>query len=237
MIEEGAIRGPNIYYAGDILSTTGGHADHHDVDLEHLAACDAPIGHLCDGVPECIKAVRLQLRKGATVIKVCASGGVMSKLDDPQHQQFSDEELCAIVEEAGRSEVIVAAHCHGKKGIMAALRAGCHTIEHGSYLDEEAVALMLEKGAILVGTRWIIERLKGIIGDRKKGDEPPPSLTQEQLNKVIDIYHDHKASMELAIKRGVPVALGTDMVSSTPYCISQYDILSIALRCTPKMHS
>ena len=111
----------------------------------------------------------------------------MSKLDDPQHQQFSDEEIKAIVDEAARSDVCVAAHCHGKKGIMAALRAGCHTIEHGSYLDEQCVAVMKEQGAILVATRWIVEQLKIMIGDRKKGDAPPPQLTREQLDKLVDM--------------------------------------------------
>ena len=70
----------------------------------------------CDGVPECLKAVRLQLRRGASVIKICASGGVLSEVDNPIHQQFSGEELRAMVEEAGRAERVVAAHCHGRQG-------------------------------------------------------------------------------------------------------------------------
>jgi imidazolonepropionase-like amidohydrolase len=88
---------------------------------------------------------------------VCASGGVMSQIDDPIHQQFSDDELRVIVEEAARAERVVAAHCHGKPGIMAALRAGVRTIEHGTYLDEEAADAMRECGAVLVPTRLIIE--------------------------------------------------------------------------------
>ena len=92
MVEEKAIRGPSIYYAGQILSTTGGHGDEHDVPLECVAAAgaDRMIGYLCDGVPECLKAVRIQIRNGASLIKVCTSGGVMSKVDDPKHQQFSE---------------------------------------------------------------------------------------------------------------------------------------------------
>ena len=85
------------------------------------------------------------MRANARFIKVCASGGVGSEVDDPIHQQFSDEELRAIVEEAARADRIVAAHCHGKPGIMAALRAGVRTIEHGSYLDEEAADLMVAR--------------------------------------------------------------------------------------------
>lgn len=210
-IEDGSIRGPHVYYAGDILSTTGGHGDMHEVPLECYQACSHMVGHLCDGVPECLKAVRLQLRKGAHLIKICASGGVMSKVDHPMHQQFSDEELTAIVEEARRAEVVVAAHCHGKAGIMAALRAGVHTIEHGSYVDEEAIDLMISKGAILVPTRYIIESLKAIVGDRKVGDPPPPSLTQWQMDKLVGIYHEHKANIGLAIRKGVQVAVGCDL--------------------------
>ena len=125
-IAEGTIDGPTIYGAGSIMSPTGGHADLHSYPIEAVLDYSAHEGavQLCDGVPECLKAVRLQLRKNARVIKVCASGGVLSELDHPIHQQFSAEELRAIVEEAGRAERVVAAHCHGKPGIMAALEAG-----------------------------------------------------------------------------------------------------------------
>src|SRR5437867_11203250 len=96
---------------------------------------------------------------GAAVIKVIASGAIASELDHPVHAQFSTEELEAIVAEAARADRVVAAHCHGKPGIMAALRAGCRTIEHGTFLDEEAADLMREREAIPVPTRLIIDRL------------------------------------------------------------------------------
>ena len=88
---------------------------------------------------------------------MCASGGCTSQLADPEDQQFSDSELKAMVEEAARSNRIVAAHCHGKAGIMAALRASCKTIEHGTYLDTECIHLMREKGATLIATRTFFE--------------------------------------------------------------------------------
>ncbi len=105
-ITEGHARGPKIYGAGSILSTTGGHADAHGLPLEWMTGIHETESFAClaDGVPECLRAVRRQLRKGAAVIKVCASGGVASELDHPIHQQFSDEELRAIVEEATRAE-------------------------------------------------------------------------------------------------------------------------------------
>jgi imidazolonepropionase-like amidohydrolase len=92
------------------------------------------------------------IRRGAKVIKVCATGGVGSILDDPQDVQFSPKELKAIVDEAARAKPVVAAHCHGKEGILNALNAGVRTIEHGSYLDEECPELMKKKGAIFVPT-------------------------------------------------------------------------------------
>ena len=112
---------------------------------------------LADGIDECMRAVREQLRRNARVIKVCASGGVLSEVDHPVHQQFTVAELRTIVEVAGLAERVVAAHCHGKPGIMAALEAGVRTIEHGTYLDDEACDAMRETGAILVPTRTIVE--------------------------------------------------------------------------------
>ena len=142
-----------------VLSPTGGHADLHMYPHDWVCDFADRVGILrqCDGVAECLRAVRLQLRDGARLIKICASGGVMSEIDHPIHQQFGADELRAIVEEAALADRVVAAHCHGKPGIMAALAAGVRTIEHGTYLDEEAASAMVESGAILVPTRHIVE--------------------------------------------------------------------------------
>ena len=207
-VADGSIAGPTIYAAGAFLSQTGGHGDVHRVPLAWVHESSARIGkrQLCDGVPECIRAVRLQLRAGAKVIKVCASGGVLSEVDDPIHQQFSDEELRAIVDEAGRAERIVAAHCHGKPGIMAALRAGVRTIEHGSYLDAEAAAAMREAGAILVPTRFIIDRMLGLT------DKIPLFAAA----KIVAVAERHLEAMSIAHEAGVTIALGTDIGTSGP---------------------
>ena len=120
--------------------TTGGHADLHSYPLAWIG----DFGHhggelrLADGEAECMRAVREQLRRNARLIKVCASGGVLSEIDNPIHQQFTAGELRTIVEVAGLADRVVAAHCHGKPGIMAAIEAGVSTIEHGTYLDDEA---------------------------------------------------------------------------------------------------
>ena len=205
VVAEGVVPGPEIYAAGSVLSTTGGHADVHGYPLHwFLNPPGQPFGELCDGVPEVLKAVRKQLRKGARIIKFCASGGVMSELDHPIHQQFSLDEMTAIVEEAARADRIVAAHCHGKPGIMAALEAGARTIEHGSYLDEEAADAMVDMGAILVPTRYVIDALL----ERK--DVVPPYA----YRKLEAVAGQHREALQLAISKGVTIAVGTDIFVS-----------------------
>lgn len=205
VVAEGRMRGPQIYGAGRILSTTGGHGDIHSLPLDfaHELTCNSGFSILCDGVPEVLKAVRTNLRENAKLIKICASGGVMSEIDHPMHQQFSDEELAAIVAEAARAERIVAAHCHGKAGIMAALRAGVHSIEHGSFLDEEAADLMVEQGTWLVPTRYVNEALL------KQGDLP--RYVREKGEMVSGV---HEQAMKLAIAKGVKIAAGCDIFIS-----------------------
>jgi imidazolonepropionase-like amidohydrolase len=208
VIAEGAIPGPHIYASGGILSMTGGHADVHafPLDVLHAAQSVSSILALCDGVPSCLHQVRRQLRLGARLIKVCASGGVMSEVDHPIHQQLSDEELRAIVEEAARADRIVAAHCHGKPGIMAALRAGVATIEHGSYLDEEAAALMAKNGTIFVPTRFVVENLLAM-------KSAVPDYAFRKLSALAD---RHTEAMRIAIHHGVTIAAGTDIFISGP---------------------
>lgn len=208
-VADGDIRGPRIHAAGHILSTTGGHGDLHSLplDVAHLVTCTSGLSHLCDGVPECLLAVRKNLRRNAKLIKVCASGGVMSEVDHPMHQQFSDEELAAIVGEAARAERIVAAHCHGKDGIMAALRAGCRTIEHGTWLDEEAADLMVETGAMLVPTRFIVQSLLDQVD----------SLPSHVVEKVAIVADTHERAVALALDKGVRIAAGCDIFVTEGY--------------------
>jgi len=206
VVEEGLLAGPSIYAPGAILSQTGGHGDLHALPLAWMNDLCETGGALalCDGIPECLKAVRAQLRLGAKVIKICASGGVLTQIDDPVHQQFSDDEMRAIVEEAGRAERIVMAHCHGKPGIMAALRAGVRTIEHGSYLDEEAASVMRELGAVLVPTRFIVER----------GLQARHSMPDYAFEKLVAVADRHLEAIHIAHEAGVTLALGTDICTS-----------------------
>jgi imidazolonepropionase-like amidohydrolase len=202
-VAEGIIDGPAIYPAGAILSTTGGHGDLHCYPLSWVTEFSRQDGtlRLADGTDECMRAVREQLRKGARVIKVCASGGVLSELDSPIHQQFTVPELRTIVEVAGLADRVVAAHCHGKAGIMAAVEAGVATIEHGSFLDEEACDAMAETGTILVPTRSIIEDML------KNLDSVPPYAAA----KLTALARTHADAVGLAIDRGVTIAMGTDI--------------------------
>jgi imidazolonepropionase-like amidohydrolase len=195
-INEGWIPGPHIYSAGAPLSQTAGHGDLHTLPIElmhHKMHGEMPL-HLADGVEEAIKAVRLQIRRGAKLIKICATGGVLSRIDSPRAAQFNKSELEAIVEEATRTSMYVAAHAHGTEGIIAALKAGVMTIEHGSYLTDEAIELMKEKGAILVATRFI----------QVHGTKNPNIMPEESFKKILEVNKANKKSYQKAVSTLAP---------------------------------
>ena len=204
-VAEGSAEGPTIYAAGAMISTTGGHGDLHSFSPAAVAEFAHAGGELrlADGPVDCAKAVREQLRRNAKVIKVHASGGVLSEVDHPIHQQFTEAELRAMVEVAGMADRVVAAHCHGKPGMMAALRAGVRTIEHGTYLDEEAAAAMRETGAVLVATRTIIRELLAAEG--------VPVYAAEKLKVVAE---RHAEALAIARQAGVTMAAGSDIALS-----------------------
>ena len=210
VIDEGVLPGPNIYGAGAAISQTAGHGDIFQLPLttawNHSAiqTGNSPICVLADGIDECRKAVRAQIRRGAKVIKVLASGGVLSRDDDPVYQQFSDEELAVIVEEAKRMGRVVAAHVHGKAGMLAAIRAGCKTLEHGSYLDEEVAAKMKEAGTIYVPTRSVVE----VMLQRRESLPPKERAKMEKISGIA------ANAYRTAIKSGLTIAFGTDSAGS-----------------------
>ena len=208
-IKAGRIRSPHLYGAGGIMSPTAGHADQHSIPLPALDAIGDRYEfffNVADGVPGVLKAVRRNLRRDAKVIKICTSGGVMSEVDHWSHQQFSDAEITAIVEEAARADRIVAAHAEGKAGIMAALRCGVRTIEHGDQIDDEVIDLMLEKEIILVPTIWIGRQIHAM-------SEGMPEHVQRKMAELIDMGAE---SVRMAIAAGVPIAMGTDMFIHGP---------------------
>jgi imidazolonepropionase-like amidohydrolase len=208
-IAEGQVIGPNIYASGGALSMTAGHGDFHAMDLEAARQSSTRYtgeDDIVDGPDQARAGVRRMLRLGARVIKIHASGGVMSQIDDPHLPQFSKAELDAIVDEATRMERVVAAHCHGKRGIMAAVEAGVKSVEHGTYMDEEAADAMKETGTILVPTRFIVDHLTR---EGEKGGMP------DYARKKMAVTAEHHGDgIRLAIEKGVKVAAGTDIWST-----------------------
>ena len=158
------------------------------------------------GAADCVKAVREQLRAGAEVIKVFASGGVLSARNDPHHQQFTRDELSAIVEVANLAGREVMAHAHGTRAAVAAVEAGVRTIEHGTYLDEEACAAMAERGVLLVPTR--------LIGRELLEPERAAGMTGDMLVKMLEVERHQMASLARAHDAGVRIAMGSDVFLS-----------------------
>lgn len=198
-IEAGRAEGPRIVAAGHPLSITGGHIDPAmALGMAPGILEVGPESGVADGVEEVVRAVRYQIKHGAQVIKVAATAGVMSLEGSVGAQQYSAEELVAIVEEASRHGVAVAAHAHGTEGILAAVEAGVASIEHGSLLDEPTIARMKAKGTFLVPTTRLTDVL-----DRST---LPPIVRA----KAEDLLPKARASLSRAIAAGVRIALGTD---------------------------
>ena len=208
-IDEGQVVGPNVYASGSMLSMTAGHGDLHSLDLEDSRRLMVrPWGEeaIVDGPDQARAGVRRMLRLGAKVIKIHASGGVLSQLDDPHLPQFSKEELEAIVDEATRMERLVGAHTHGKRGMMAAIEAGVKTLEHGTYIDEEVADAMVEKDVILVPTRWVVDFLL------REGERM--GMPEYAKKKAYEAGDNHANGISLAVEKGVKIALGTDIFGS-----------------------
>lgn len=204
--QEGLISGPRMQISVRMLSQTGGHGDCWMVSGDsvnlfpvHPGAPDAVV----DGPHEMRKKVRELIRHGADVIKVATSGGVLSPNDDPKHAHFRPLELDVLVEEATAAGRPVMAHAQSSEGIKAAIRAGIGSIEHGIYLDEEAIDLMLANGTYLVAT--LIAPV-GVIRAAEEG----ASIAESSLRKAHDVVEDHKASFAAAVEAGVNIAMGTD---------------------------
>jgi imidazolonepropionase-like amidohydrolase len=193
------IDAPHIVAAGHALSPTGGHID----PSMHVGAAEGfmelgPEYGIADGVDQVVRATRYQIKHGAKVIKISATAGVLSLEASVGAQQFSDAEMRAIVEEANRHGIPVAAHAHGTEGIKAAVRAGVASIEHGSLLDDEAIRLMKERGTFLVPTTALT--------DLMALDQFPPTVRA----KAEDVLPRARESVGRAIRAGVKIALGTD---------------------------
>lgn len=205
-IRRGYAQGPRIVFAAAVLSQTGGHGDHHALPLDLLSHPALNLfSRLCDGPDDCRKAVREQLRRGAGVIKICTTGGVWSERDLPTETQFTLDEVRAIVDEAGRVGRKVAAHAQGTDGIRLALDGGVASIEHGYYLTEELADRMARSGVFLVPTLTIGS---AVAEDGRRGKLPAFGI-----EKSLAKWDRQLESFRLAVARGVPIALGTDVSS------------------------
>ncbi|MBA2570969.1 MAG: amidohydrolase family protein [Chloroflexi bacterium] len=207
-VEDGLIAGPRMQISIRMLSQTGGHGDDWYVSgamvptpfgIDHPGA---PSG-MVDGPDEMRRAVRALIRAGADVIKVATSGGVLSPRDDPRHAHFRPDELSVLVAEADSAGIAVMAHAQATDGIKNAVRAGIRSIEHGIFLDDEAIELMLERGTFLVPT---LVAPRGVLAAADAGAAIPED-SKRKAREVVDI---HRESFRRAVEAGVRIAMGTD---------------------------
>lgn len=203
-IENGAIAGPRMLVSGPAVTVTGGHGDWTNSISPVLRPEQGPETGTADGPAEVRKAVRARVREGVDLIKITATGGVLSMTAAGVSQQFFQDELDAIVEAAHRMGRKVAAHAHGADGIKAALRAGVDSIEHGTYLDDEAIALFVETGAYLVPT---IHAGKYVAAKAELADFYPPAI-QAKASAVGPVM---QGALGRAYTGGVKIAFGTDV--------------------------
>jgi imidazolonepropionase-like amidohydrolase len=205
-VADGTIAGPRLQISIIMLSQTGGHGDDwypSGVEVPFLARHPGRPSGIVDGVDEMRRKVRELHRAGADVIKVATSGGVLSARDDPRHAHFRPAELEALVEEATAAGMFVMAHAQGADGIKNAVRAGIRSIDHGIYLDDEAIELMLARGT------WFVPTLvapQGVLDAVDAGVSLPPVVV-DKARMVIDI---HRAAFRRAVEAGVRIAMGTD---------------------------
>jgi len=204
-VEDGLIRGPRMQISLGMISQTGGHGDGwmpSGINLRLDSYPGVP-STLVDGADEMRVKVRELVRMGADVIKVAVSGGVLSPRDKPTHAHFRLEELKVLVEEASAAGIWVMAHAQATPGIKNAIRAGIRSIDHGIYLDDEAIEMMLARGTWLVPT--LVAPL-GVIDAAAAG----AAIPEASVRKAHEVAEIHRASFANAVEAGVKVAMGTD---------------------------
>ncbi len=199
-INAGEIVGPRLQVATWPLSMTGGHGDRTNQVDYHW--CNDLESGVADGVDAVRKQVRLNVQQGADLIKFHASGGVLSANDDPQNTGYTLEEMKAIVDEATRLHRAVAAHAHGKQAIIWASNAGVRSVEHGSYMDDEAARVLRKNGTWYVPTQYVNEPILA------PGN--PLKIPDQSLEKASEVRLHMRAAFRAALRNGVRIAFGTD---------------------------
>ena len=202
-INSGLVKGPRIYSAGKAIATTGGHADPTNNFNENIMGDPGPAEGVVNGVADCAKAVRMRYKQGADLIKITATGGVLSMAKDGSGAQFTEEEIRAIVTTAKDYGFKVAAHAHGAEGMKRAVLAGVSSIEHGTYMTAEIMELMKQRGTYLVPT---------IIAGKSSADSAKiPGYYPEIVRaKALVVGNYIQATFAKAYKAGVKIAFGTD---------------------------
>ena len=202
-INSGLIEGPRIFTAGKSIASTGGHADPTNGYRQDLMGNPGPEDGVANGVDECVKAVRQRYKDGSDCIKITASGGVLSVAKSGENSQFTIEEIQTIVATAKDYGFKVAAHCHGEEAMKRAVLGGVHSIEHGTYMSEEVMQLMIERGTYLVPT---ITAGKAVGAFAKKPNYYPDVV----VPKALAIGPKIQGTFAKAYKFGVKIAFGTD---------------------------
>ncbi|OUR76289.1 aryldialkylphosphatase [Alphaproteobacteria bacterium 46_93_T64] len=199
----GRFLGPNIMASGKMICMTGGHGNRS--------------GRIADGCDEVIKAVREQVHAGSDLVKIMATGGVMTPGVDPEDAHYSAEEMAAGVHEAKRFHRSSASHAQGAEGIMNAVKAGITSIEHGIFMDQECLDEMLERGTYLVPT---LSAVKNIIKNKDMG------IASYIVEKALRVYDRHRESFTMFYKAGGKIAMGTD--AGTPFNIHGDNAMELA---------
>ena len=210
-LRDGFLDGPRFFYGGVFITQTGGHGDmrpaHQGTDFCSCGSLRNSFSVVADGVVECTKAVREELRKGAHHIKIMGSGGVVSTTDPLDRCQYSDAEISTIVEECRRHGSYVAAHCHPAEAIRRCATLGVRTIEHGTLIDEPTAKIVAELGAYVVPTMATIFALKDIGRDL--------GLNAESYEKLLMVAERAIAGLAVMKKAGVKMGFGTDLMGQT----------------------
>ena len=202
-IKKGIVIGPRIFSSGTTIASSGGHGDSTNSLNQSLTSDPGPAEGVVNSVKDASKAVRFRYKEGADLIKITATGGVLSNAKNSQNPQFTEEEITQIVNIAKDYGFKVAAHAHGSEGIKRAVRAGVHSIEHGTLMDDEGMRLMREKGTYYVPTiiagLWVAEKAKD-----------PDFFPELVRPKAAEIGPQIKGTFGKAYQAGVKIAYGTD---------------------------
>jgi imidazolonepropionase-like amidohydrolase len=220
-LDRGLIKGPRVFRSGRVISQTGGHGDLDPVS-QHPQICACAIhttafAHIADGADAVRRAVREEIKAGAHHIKIMAGGGVATPYDPIDMVQYTADEMRAATEEAAARRTYVSAHAYIPESIARAVTAGVRTIEHGNLIDEAAARVMAERGAYLVPTLVTYDQI-GELGKSLK-------FPEESLRKLGDVLDRGLGAIEIALRAGVKIGLGTDLLGETHFAQSKEFLL------------